>query len=65
MTLAPAQIETLSQAAYETLRLRGSSLPAWPQVEPAYKAEWRAQVMAVVAAGEARGFLSINEMERT
>jgi len=53
--LDPAIIERMARDGYEAMKAPGSSLPPWDAVVPTYKAAFRREVLAIIAAGVAAG----------
>lgn len=54
-------IETLAEAAYEATRT--PSFPAWRDTTDGYRADVRKAVLAMLRAGQAIKFLTINETQ--
>jgi hypothetical protein len=55
--LDPAIVEKMAERAYE--RTRSPSFPPWSDVEPTYRRQLRAEIVAAVKAGEQAGYLKI------
>ena len=57
--LDPAIIEAMSERAYESGKVIGSSLPRWKDVNPYYQAAIRREVVAAIKTGVEAGYLKL------